>query len=108
MPMYGPDSCRIRGKEAELSVYQGTLLIGCRLLPGILTSRCLHPALWVSPGRGPSTEMRWEAGMVRRWSVDTAGRPTGSVVAVAGALVGETAWELRPESPGLARRERGQ
>lgn len=95
-------------KEAEVSVYQGTLLVGCRLLPGILTSRHLHPALWVSPDRGPSTEMRWEAGTVWRRSVDTVGRPRGSVVAVAGALVGETAWELRPEYPGLAWREPGQ
>lgn len=74
-------------KEAEVSVYQGTLLVGCRLLPGILTSRHLHPALWVSPDRGPSTEMRWEAGTVWRRSVDTVGRPRGSVVAVAGTLV---------------------
>ena len=40
--------------------------------------------------------------------MDTAGRPRTSVVAAAGALAGETAWVLRPEYPGLARRELGQ
>ena len=96
-------------KEAEVSVYQGTLLAGCRLLPGTLASRCLHPALCgVSTDRGPSDEMRWEARAAWRRSVDTTGGPRASVVAAAGALVGETAWELRPEYPGLARRKPGQ
>ena len=74
-------------KEAEVSVYQGTLLAGCRLLPGTLASRCLHPALCgVSTDRGPSEEMRWEARAAWRRSVDTTGGPRASVVAAAGAL----------------------
>ena len=49
--------------------------------------------------------MRWEAPVAWRRLVDTTGGLRASVVTAAGALVGETAWELRPEYPGLAQRE---
>lgn len=52
-----------------------------------------------------AADLRWEASVVWRLSVEASGGLRGSAASAADRVVRVTAWELRPEEEGLPRRE---